>query len=241
MVRCPKCDMETPLKSLFCPYCGSRLVPQISPIMAVLVVSAAFFSMILSASLLMATGLPLAMHIASAIGESMFLLIPLIYMIYKKVGVRKYMMFGSAKHLVYGPILGICLWIVSITLVLVLTYLLGPSKAVGEAEEFIVGLVEESPPATILLMFVTGASEEFAFRCFLQNALKRRYSLPVAIIGASIAFGLAHFDPQAVYIIGTFVVGLLLGILYDRFRSYTMAATAHATFNIVSIALLLLA
>jgi len=150
-------------------------------------------------------------------------------------------MFGSLKHLVPGLGLGIALQGMSMILGLVLTYLLGPSTAVEESSQFIIDLTNQSPFGTMLFLIIPGICEEFALRGFLQNALRRRYSPLVAIAGASLAFGLMHFDLQGTYIIMTFVIGLFLGYFYNRFRSYVMAATAHATFNMMTFAILMLA
>jgi len=150
-------------------------------------------------------------------------------------------MFGSLKHLVPGLGLGIALQGMSMILGLVLTYLLGPSTAVEESSQFIIDLTNQSAFGTMLFLIIPGICEEFAFRGFLQNALRRRYSPLVAVVGASLAFGLVHFDLQGTYIIMTFVIGLFLGYFCNRFRSYVMVATAHSTFNLMTFAILMLA
>ena len=110
-----------------------------------------------------------------------------------------------------------------------------------ETNQAIIILLKESP-AKIMVVggLIPGISEEFAFRSFLQNVLKRRYSFPVALLGGSLAFGLLHFDPQATYSIASFAMGLYLGYFYNRFQSYVMTATAHATNNILGLTIFLL-
>jgi len=241
MTRCPKCANEAPAEARFCPHCGFRLPSQeISPLAAILVVALAFITAVFGLPLLYLAGLPLTLPAISVVGELVIFLFPLVYMVYKKVDVGEYVMFGRLKHFIPGLGLGIALQGISIILSLVLTYLLGPSVAIEETERLIINLARESPIATMLFLLLPGLCEEFAFRCFLQNALARRYSLALGLIGSSLAFGLAHPDPQAIYIILTFVVGLLLGFFYSRFRSYVMVATAHATFNLITFALLVL-
>ena len=241
MVTCPNCREEAVNEARFCLYCGHRLYSkQVSPLAAVLILVLIFIITMFGLPVLYIIGLPVNVYILSAIGELMFLLIPLFYLLHKKVNLTKYIMFGSLKHVVPGFALGIGLFGVNIVLNFLLTYLLGPSKLVGETNQAFIILLKESP-ATIMLVggLIPGISEEFAFRSFLQNALKSRYSFPVALLGGSIAFGLFHFDPQATYSIVSFVLGLYLGYFYNRFQSYVMTATAHATNNIISFAIFL--
>ncbi|MDH5795170.1 MAG: CPBP family intramembrane metalloprotease [Candidatus Bathyarchaeota archaeon] len=215
--------------------------PEISPLAAALVLVLSFVAGILAFPVLFFAELSVATLIVSTVGELMFLFVPLFYMLYRKVNVTEYITFGSLKHLVPGLGLGIALQGVSMILGLVLTYLLGPSTAVEESNQVIIELTNQSPFGTMLFLIIPGICEEFALRGFLQNALRRRYSPLVAIVGASLAFGLMHFDPQGTYIVMTFVIGLFLGYFYNRFRSYVMAATAHTTFNMMTFAILMLA
>lgn len=244
MPYCAKCGTPLPIdtEARFCPNCGARLYsPGISPLAATLVLGLSYAASVLAFPILYVVELPAATLIISTIAELMFLLGPLFYMLRKKVNVTEYIMFGNLKHLVPGLGLGIALQGVSFILGLVLTYLLGPSAAVDESSRVIIDLANRSPFSTMLFLIIPGICEEFALRGFLQNALRRRYSPIVAITGASLAFGLMHFDPQGTYIIMTFVIGLFLGYFYNRFRSYVMAATAHTTFNMMTFAILMLA
>ena len=244
MPYCTKCGTPLPIdtEARFCPNCGARLYsPEISPLAAALVLGLSFVAGVLAFPILLVVELPVATLIVSTIGELMFLFGPLFYMLRKKVNVTEYIMFGNLKHLVPGLGLGIALQGVSIFLGLVLTYLFGPSTAVEESSQVIIDLTNQSPFSTMMFLIIPGICEEFALRGFLQNALRRRYSPLVAITGASLAFGLMHFDPQGTYIIMTFVIGLFLGYFYNRFRSYVMAATAHTTFNMMTFAILMLA
>jgi membrane protease YdiL (CAAX protease family) len=94
---------------------------------------------------------------------------------------------------------------------------------------------------------LAGVCEEFAFRGFLQNSIFRtlktskppRYAFAVAVIISAAIFGLFHFDPQFVYTLAAFITGLALGYIYHRWN-YTTSATAHASMNLIVLALLLL-
>jgi len=243
-VRCPRCGGEALGEARFCPNCGARLPTQeISPLAAILVIVLTFIILAFGFPLLYIIDLPLTPQLVSAVGELTVLLIPLIYMLHKKVNVVRYAMFGSLKHVVFGLGLGIGLLGVNIAVSLVLTYLVGPSALVEETNEAIFQMAQVSPVAMILVatgFVLAGVCEEFAFRGFLQNALRSRYSSCVALLGASLAFGLFHPDPQAIYIIEAFVIGLLLGYFYNRLRSYILVATAHATINMISLSIILI-
>ena len=244
MSYCTECGtpLPTDTEARFCPNCGARLYsPEISPLAAALILVLSFVAGILAFPIFFVAELPVATLIVSTIGELMFLFVPLFYMLHKKVNVTEYIMFGSLKHLVPGLGLGIALQGASIILGLLLTYLLGPSTAVEESNQLIIDLTNQSPFGTMLFLLIPGICEEFALRGFLQNALKKRYSALVAVVGASLAFGLMHTDPQGTYMIMTFVIGLFLGYFYNRFRSYVMVATAHTTFNMMTFAILMLA
>jgi len=178
-------------------------------------------------------------------GELMFLLVPLAYMLYRKINIQSYIKLGEAKlkKLLLGIGLGLGLWVIGLFVNLALTYILGPSQAVEEANETVIAFAKQSTVSLALLalaLFLAGICEEFAFRGFLQNALESRYSSSIAIIGASLAFGLFHFDPQATYIIIGFVNGLVLGYAYSRLKSYVAVASAHMMFNLTSLTLILI-
>jgi len=181
----------------------------------------------------------------TVIGELMFLLVPLAYMLYRRINVKSYIKLGEAKlkGLLLGIGLGLGSWVMGLFVSLALTYILGPSQAVEEANETVIALATQSTTSLALLtlaLSLAGICEEFAFRGFLQNALESRYSSSIAIIGASLAFGLFHFDPQAIYIIVSFVNGLVWGYAYSRLKSYVAVASAHMVFNLTSLALIIL-
>jgi len=177
--------------------------------------------------------------------ELMFLFIPLAYMLYRRINVKSYIKLGEnkLKGLLLGIGLGLGLWVMGLFVNLALIYILGPSQAIEKANETVIAFAKQSTVSLALLalsLFFAGICEEFAFRGFLQNALESRYSSSIAIIGASLAFGLFHFDLKAIYIIVGFVNGLVLGYAYKRLKSYVVVASAHAIFNFTSLALILI-
>jgi hypothetical protein len=71
--------------------------------------------------------------------------------------------------------------------------------------------------------------EEIFFRGFLYNALKRRLSIPAAIVISGLVFAMAHFGPLAVIVI--FPMGMVLAYVYERTRSLWVTIAMHATNN----------
>jgi hypothetical protein len=78
---------------------------------------------------------------------------------------------------------------------------------------------------------ITPIAEEFFFRGILQTLLSKWLaSRWMAIVAASILFGLAHADlPQVIPAITAF--GVILGIVYERRGSLVGPIIAHAIFN----------
>jgi len=93
---------------------------------------------------------------------------------------------------------------------------------------------------------LAGICEEFAFRGFLQTSIFKStsatksstYAFVIAVLISAGVFGIFHFDPQAVYTIAAFITGLALGYIYHRWN-YTTSAMAHASMNLIVLALLL--
>lgn len=225
----------------------SGLETPISPIAAVMVIVLTFvaFIVISVAILIILSEFPLGEQVTAVIGELIILLVPLAYMLYKKVSIKEFIRLGELKpkNLLLGVGLGLGTWLMGIFVNLALTYVLGPSELVEEASEVVVGLAQESVAGLVLIflsLFLAGVCEEFAFRGFLQNVLWSKYSFPVALIGASLAFGLLHPDPQGIYTIIGFLYGLVWGYAYRRLKSFVAVASAHATNDLIGLTIVLL-
>jgi membrane protease YdiL (CAAX protease family) len=94
--------------------------------------------------------------------------------------------------------------------------------------------------AVIASLSLAGICEEFTFRGFLQTAINSKYSFAIALFVSSLSFGLFHVDVQGLYTISAFLMGLVLGLIYHRFHSYTVSAITHSTLNLIVLATLLL-
>lgn len=225
----------------------SDLGTLISPFAAIMVIVLTFVTFLVIGTIFYIAlfDFPLRGQITTIIGELIILLVPLAYMLYKKVDIKGYIEPGNTKpkNLLLGVGLGLGTWLMGIFASLALTLIMGPSQIVEEANEIIIEFARESAAGLVLMVLalvLAGICEEFAFRGFLQNALGSRFSFPVALVGASAAFGLFHFDPQATYTIVAFLYGLAWGYAYNRLKSYAAVVSAHVVTNLTSLTILLL-
>lgn len=212
----------------------------ISPLAAILAVVASFLLlMFLGTAIFEVFGEGVAM-VAS---ELLVLIIPLGYMIYKRVKIKSYIGLDTKpKNILIGITFGVILFAFDILISIVLTMVFGPSKAIEESNELLANMSSSSEGLLLVIISLSlaGICEEFTFRGFLQTAINGKYSFGVALLVSSLAFGFFHFDLQAVYTVSAFLIGLLLGYIYHRYHSYVVSAVAHATVNLIALALLLL-
>jgi membrane protease YdiL (CAAX protease family) len=182
--------------------------------------------------------------VALVVSELLLLIVPLTYLLFKRINVKSYI--GAEfkpKFFLVGIGLGIVLLFIDVLISATLTTVFGTSQAVEETNRIITDL-SKSPTGLIAVaasLSLAGICEEFAFRGFLQNTINRRYSFLPAVFVSAAVFGLAHFDPQLVYTLSAFIIGLFLGFVYHRWNSYVVSATAHSTVNIIVLITLLLA
>lgn len=102
-------------------------------------------------------------------------------------------------------------------------------------------------PWTWVIIFtaILGAAiiEELIFRAFVQTALLRMLgSTWLAVIITSAVFALVHTSGDAVpwhAVPALFVLGLAIGVAYERFKGLGVPIAMHAGFNAINIALVL--
>jgi membrane protease YdiL (CAAX protease family) len=205
---------------------------------ASLVIVATFFIFLfISAIVLFTVGEATAL----IVGEVLILLVPLLYLLIKQVDVKKFANINlKPKFVLSGIGLAIAMLLLNIIVSAALVAIFGPSQTVEESNQRLANLSSTTPGlfAVSLSLVLAGICEEFAFRGFLQSALTKKYSfLPAVMISAAI-FGIFHLDLQLVYTLAAFISGLALGYIYHRW-GYITSATAHATMNLIVLALLL--
>jgi membrane protease YdiL (CAAX protease family) len=212
----------------------------VSPRAAVIAVVATFFiSLFIGAVLFLLFDYPLA----AIFGELLIIAVPLGYMLYKKIDVSKYIGLQiTPRTVLLGVVIGALLFLFDLATTITLTSILGTSELVEQSSQLVLEASNSMPGLLQLIaaLSLAGLCEEFTFRGFLQTSIQKKYPFGVALFISSLAFGLFHFDLQAVYTISAFVMGLVLGYVYHRWRSYTVSALAHATVNLIVLALYLL-
>jgi membrane protease YdiL (CAAX protease family) len=136
--------------------------------------------------------------------------------------------------------------IVSIAIQIAVQFLAGPALAPSDQTEYNV-LAGNLP---LLLVYLAAAwtavafGEEMLFRAFLTNGLARpfewtRKTAVLAILGSSIAFGLAHYSWGFMGVIETFFFGLVLGLAYlQSGRNLWVTIIAHGLANTLKFAAL---
>jgi uncharacterized protein len=83
----------------------------------------------------------------------------------------------------------------------------------------------------LLVVLAAPFGEEFLFRGFLYNSLRRRWTTwPSALLSGAL-FALLHGAP--ILIVSIFPVGVGLALIYERRHSIVASLTAHATFNLI--------
>ncbi|MFB6194938.1 MAG: lysostaphin resistance A-like protein, partial [Haloplanus sp.] len=93
-------------------------------------------------------------------------------------------------------------------------------------------------PVAILLV---GPFEELVFRGGVQGILRRTWGPSVAIVVASVLFGLLHWFAltgsgavaKVPYVTVAAMLGLVLGYLYERSRNLVVPAVVHGLYNTV--------
>jgi membrane protease YdiL (CAAX protease family) len=81
----------------------------------------------------------------------------------------------------------------------------------------------------ILMVVIAPLTEEILFRKIMIDGFIRNYRAAVAMIVASILFGIIHLNPWQ--FIGAVVMGIYLSWLYLKTRSIFPCIFAHAVFN----------
>ena len=140
--------------------------------------------------------------------------------------------------------------------------LLVASQAVGLAlQQFgltpgtnrVVDAVRSDPTLALYLVVLsflaTGPGEETLFRGGVQGVLRRVLSPVGAVVGSSALFGLAHVTAIVAasgaggvwgYVVSTFVLGLVLGALYEYTDNLLIPIIVHGAYNAVLFAQLYL-
>lgn len=74
--------------------------------------------------------------------------------------------------------------------------------------------------------------EEFLFRGVLYTSLRRHLSAPASIFLVSFLFAFIHFDPNVM--IGLFILGMVMNVLYEKTGSLVPSIITHCLWNSVT-------
>lgn len=90
---------------------------------------------------------------------------------------------------------------------------------------------------TLLIIISTGIIgpiyEEILFRYLLYNRLKKEYSIKKSIIITTLIFSISHITP--IKIIYSFIIGLLINIIYEKNKNILSPILIHISANIIVI------
>ncbi|MGH9189505.1 MAG: lysostaphin resistance A-like protein [Acidimicrobiales bacterium] len=126
-----------------------------------------------------------------------------------------------------------------------LSPLLGRPEVEGPARDLVGSATGPALPV-LVLMVVIGAPlvEELFYRGLLVGALRVRFGGVVAVVGSAVVFGLSHQSqlPAAAVVlmmVSLGALGAVLSVLAVRTGRLGSAIVAHATFNAVTVAVVL--
>lgn len=181
---------------------------------------------------------------AQILSELLVLVVPLGYMLYKKINIKRYIgLDAKPQRILLGIILGGIVFGCDVLISVLMTSIFGPNATIEEVNRTISDISTSAKGFVLLAaaLALAGICEEFTFRGFLQTSINNKYPSWIALLASALAFGFFHLDPQGIYIISAFLIGLLFGYIYHHWHSYITSAVAHASVNIIVFAMILLA
>jgi hypothetical protein len=208
---------------------------------------AVFFVGILAADSYLAAGQRRAWHSTAAM-MAVFLLEPVAIFVavqtllvrrrgfaWRDLGLRPTATRWVVIALVAGPL--------SLGLASAASHLVGPTDPTVMMEQYAALLAPQG--VTLLraasLLAVIGllvpVAEEVLFRGIFYAWLRQRRGVVASVLLSSAVFAIAHVNAQAALQI--FLIGLVLAYLYERSGSIVPSIVAHATVNVISLAIIL--
>jgi membrane protease YdiL (CAAX protease family) len=89
--------------------------------------------------------------------------------------------------------------------------------------------------ALITVLLVSPIYEEIIFRGLILNALRERHSETLSIVISAILFSIVHLN--LVQCVNTFLIGLILGLIYVKTESLYIVIFAHIFHNMLALKL----
>lgn len=98
--------------------------------------------------------------------------------------------------------------------------------------------ISYSPAVLVCLSLLAGIGEELLFRGAVQGGLLVHTNATVAVLGASVLFGLVHWVSFTYFLIAA-GLGLILGVAYLLSESVVLAMFWHAVYDVIALFCLL--
>lgn len=86
----------------------------------------------------------------------------------------------------------------------------------------------------VALAVLAGLGEELLFRALIQGALAEYLSLPLAVVLASVVFGLLHCLSPVYFLVAT-LLGVLLGAVYVWSGSLLLVIVWHTVYDLMAL------
>ena len=146
----------------------------------------------------------------------------------------------AAWNFVLGVLIAGPAWVVALATSLLSAALLGEVIGLSPDNEVVADFIASLHPLVALFAGVVAApiAEELFFRGVAFNAWEREYGYWRALIFSSLLFAVIHLSLFS--FLPILLLALLLGYVYARTRSLLTVIGIHATFNAISIGILLL-
>jgi uncharacterized protein len=91
--------------------------------------------------------------------------------------------------------------------------------------------------ALFSLFFFTPIFEEILFRGLVTHQLKQKFTPKISILVQAIIFSILHV--QWLHVVYTFVLGLILGYCYEKYKNILYPILLHIGFNVLNILVIL--
>ena len=157
----------------------------------------------------------------------------IIYFIIRKKNVCREL--GLRKFPLYVlPLCAILGYSMQYVMGLILTLIPWPESFIQNFEETYAGIDNSGLLITILsVSIVTGFTEELIFRVLPMSRLGKAFGAVFSVMISSLIFGVAHITPIAIFY--ATLLGVLLGIIYHKYKSIWPCAIVHMFFNMASV------
>lgn len=190
---------------------------------------------------------PFTLSVLLAVTPLIFIAVTAVFVLWPSAlpGLRLTDGSGTLRNLAAGLAIGVPTWVVAMLVagLIALAYQ-AITGSPPEGDQMVLELIGRIPPAVafVAVGVLAPVGEELFFRGTVFNAWEREYGMQRALVGSALLFAAIHLvDGAWLAFAPILVVGLVLGVAYARTRSLPMTIGIHASFNIISTALLVIA